>query len=258
MYALQYFLSFVALGIIFYGLFILPTQWIKIERVRVPLGLGVRIVQISDLHVEKLRVSPARLRAMVERERPDYVFLTGDYTERAKCVPKVDEYLRELSKVGAPMFAVFGNHDYRLQWEIGALFDIFRERGIPVLRNEAVKTQDFTLIGIDDLVSGHARAPKAFQDVGPNEKTIVITHDPNVSSKIRRPYDYLMSGHLHGKQFQIPFLYYFKEKGPLARRGIYKGLHRNAYGTFYISKGIGQAQLNARFLVRSEMTVHEL
>ncbi|MCI3927158.1 metallophosphoesterase [Paenibacillus sp. TRM 82003] len=258
MNGLLYFLSFIVVCVAVYFLFIFPTQWVKVERIRVPLGLGVRIVQISDLHVEKLRVSPERLRTLVECEKPDYLFLTGDYTQRLRYVPKVDLYLKELQQVGVPIYAVLGNHDYRLRWDMWALFDIFRKRDIPLLQNEAVRMRDFTIIGIDDLVSGRARASKAFQDVGHDEKTIVITHDPNISSKIRQPFDYLMSGHLHGKQFQVPFLYYFKEKGPLARKGIYKGLHRNAYGTFYISKGIGQAQINARFLVRSEITVHEL
>lgn len=241
-----------------YLLFILPTQWIKIERARVPLGLGVKIVQISDLHVEKLRVSPERLRNLVERERPDYIFLTGDYTQRLKYVSKVDMYLQQLLQVGVPIYAVLGNHDYRLKRNMWKLLDTFKKNGIPVLRNEAVRLRQFTLVGIDDFSSGKSWSTKAFRPVGPSDRTVVITHDPNIVTKVQRSFDYLMSGHLHGKQFRIPFLYYFKDKGALAREGIYQGLHRNRHGAFYISKGIGQSQLNARFLVRSEITVHEL
>ncbi|EGL16740.1 hypothetical protein HMPREF9413_4773, partial [Paenibacillus sp. HGF7] len=39
-----------------YLFLIVPTMWLKVERVRVPAGLGIKILQISDLHVEKLRV----------------------------------------------------------------------------------------------------------------------------------------------------------------------------------------------------------
>jgi uncharacterized protein len=49
-----------------------------------------------------------------------------------------------------------------------------------------------------------------------------------------------------------------KPMGELPRRGIYKGLHESEQGTYYISKGIGQTGVNARLLVRSEVTVHEL
>ena len=241
-----------------YLLFVVPTQWVKIERVRHPLGLNKRIFQISDLHVERLRVSPQRLRRIIEQERPDYIFLTGDYTQRVWHVPKVDAYLQEIASVGVPVFAVLGNHDYRLQYFVSILLQAFRRRGIPVLHNESVRLDGFTLVGIDDFVSGKTRIEKAFEGVGTEETCVVIAHDPNVTLRIRRPFDYLMCGHLHGKQFRLPFLYYLKRKGPLAKKGIYKGLHKNQWGTFYISKGVGQAQLNARFLVRSELTVHEL
>lgn len=241
-----------------YCVFILPAQWVKVERIRHPIGAGCRIVQISDLHAERNWVSPERLRALAEREKPDYIFLTGDYTQRVRYLDLVDRYLEEILNIGVPVYAVLGNHDYRLKEDVDQLIERFRRRGIPLLRNEWVRLKEFTLVGIDDFVSRQARVKWAFEGVGEDEKVVVITHDPNVTLRIFRNYDYLMCGHLHGKQFRIPFLYFFKRKGPLARKGIYKGLHRNRWGVFYISKGLGQSHVNARFGVRSEITVHEL
>lgn len=264
--------ALIAIGalIFIYFAFIFPTQWVHVARIRVPLGLGKRIVQVSDLHVEKLRVSPERLRRLVEREKPDYLFLTGDYTERLRHVPKVEVYLRELLQLGVPMYAVFGNHDYRLKKDVAVLFELFERLQIPVLRNESVELDGFTLVGIDDLDFRLARPKEAFRGVGiggddagggdaaAGRRIVVIAHNPNVTLKIRHRYDYLMSGHFHGKQFRVPFLFYIKRKGPLPLQGIYKGLHRDGQGVFYISNGIGQANLNARFLIRSELTVHDL
>ncbi|MNG32809.1 hypothetical protein D3C84_1189070 [compost metagenome] len=71
-------------------------------------------------------------------------------------------------------------------------------------------------------------------------------------------YHYLVAGHFHGMQFNVPFLFRYINKGRLAAAGIYKGLHRSKQGPYYISKGVGQAGPNARFLVRSEVTLHEL
>ncbi len=256
------------MGLIFLGLLaavgyatmILPTQWVKIERIHRPLGLGRTFVQISDLHVERLRVGPNRLRKLVAREQPDYILLTGDYTEKVDHVTKVAIYLRELRKVGVPIYAVFGNHDYRLQEQVASLFDAFAFYHIPVLRNTslAFAADGFTLVGIDDWDNGLSDPEKAMYNVPKDHKVIIITHNPNVTMQMEQSYDYLMCGHFHGRQFRIPFLFWLKRKGPLARSGIYQGMHRDKRGVFYISKGIGQAELNARLLIRSELTVHEL
>ena len=258
MIALLYMITLFFAAVSVYFLLIFPTQWVKIERIQHRIGIGRRIVQISDLHVERLRVSPERLRILVGKQQPDLIFLTGDYTQKLRYVPLVDTYLRELVKIGVPIYAVLGNHDYRLGDDVDTLLDVFHRLNIPVLRNESIKLSGFTLVGIDDFVSHKMRVKQAFEGVGEDDKIVVITHDPNVSLRIFRRYDYLMCGHFHGKQIRLPFLYYFKQKGPLAKKGIFEGLHRNRWGVFYISKGISQAQLNIRFMVRSEFTVHEL
>jgi uncharacterized protein len=72
---------------IFYLSFILPTQWLKIERIKYPLELNLKILQISDLHVERLRISPSRIAAIINDEKPDYIFITGDFTVSVKQPP---------------------------------------------------------------------------------------------------------------------------------------------------------------------------
>jgi uncharacterized protein len=245
---------------VLYAAFILPTQWVKVERVRHPLGLNKKAVQISDVHVERLRVSPQRLARWILEQRPDYIFLTGDYTQKLRHLGKVDSYLTAISETGVPAYAVLGNHDHRLGGSLSAMLELFRRRGIPVLRNESIPLDGFHLVGIDDLTSRKSDPAAAFRGIPPRSEApvIVITHDPNVTLEIKRPYHYLMSGHFHGGQFRIPFLFrLIKRKGPLPMRGIYQGLHKDGNGTFYISKGLGQAGVNLRFLIRSELTVHE-
>lgn len=240
-----------------YLLLITPTRWLKIERVNLRLGLGIRILQISDLHVDRLRIGTAKLAEVIRSEKPDYILLTGDYTYKQHHLSKVDRYLEVIAGSGIPAFAVMGNHDYVLP-RPRSLIDVFRKRGIPVLLNSRVELPAFTLVGIDDHDTGHSRPDIAFRGLDGSKPIVVITHDPNVILDIRQPFDYLMAGHLHGKQFNVPYFYSIKPKGPLPQRGIYKGLHRGEMGPYYISKGIGQAGVNARFLVRSEVTVHDL
>lgn len=243
--------------LLLYLLFIFPTEWLKIERVSCKAGINKRILQISDLHVDRLRISAKRIRQEIEAAKPDYIFLTGDYTYKERYLPRAGHYLKMIADCGVPVYAVLGNHDYELP-RLKKLLDLFQAYGIHLLRNENVMLGDFQLVGIDDDCTHHSRIEPSFKGIDNGKPIVIITHDPNVLLKIKRPYNYLMAGHLHGKQLNVPFFFAFKPKGPLSEKGIYKGLHTDRNGAFYISKGIGQAGVNARFMVRSEITVHDL
>lgn len=245
--------------LLIYVFLILPTQWLKIEKVSYPAGLQVRFLQISDMHVERLRISPGRLNRIILEYKPDYILLTGDYTQRPRQVRHVAKYARAIMATGIPAYAVLGNHDYRLnRATLKKLLGILEDHRITVLRNQSVSLPGFDLLGIDDDDSGMSRISRTFRRTDPAKPAVIITHDPNVVIRIKQPFTYLMAGHLHGKQFNLPYLYKLKPKGELGRLGIYKGTHRTPYGTYYISKGIGQVGINMRFLVRSEITVHDL
>lgn len=242
-----------------YLLFILPTQWLKIERIKLPLGLQRKLLQISDLHVERLRISPAQIQRLISSEQPDLIVLTGDFLDTPQALFKLKRYLRVLSptQTRIPCFAVLGNHDYMLP-NIQPLVDLLGYYEIRVLRNEALDLGDFILLGIDDYDTRHHNPEQAYQYCPPEKKRIVLQHDPNYILVNTHLFDYLLSGHLHGKQFNIPFLFHLKDMGPLPRLGIYKGLQYAAQGPYYISKGVGQSGINARLFVRSEVTVHEI
>ncbi|MBX5436447.1 MAG: metallophosphoesterase [Alicyclobacillaceae bacterium] len=238
-------------------MFVWPTQWLKVEYVNCPLGLGRTVLQLSDVHAEMLRVSPRALSRLFAQVRPDYVFITGDFLDSLDALPRLEPYLSVVCGAGVPVFAVLGNHDYKV-CPVGELVDRLQSRGIRVLRNECVPQDGFDLVGIDDFDTGHSDVDKAFQGARPGCPQIVITHDPNVVLHISRPFAYLMAGHLHGKQFNVPGFFRVRPMGRLPQAGIYQGLHRLPHGWCYISKGIGQVGINARFLVRSEVTVHRL
>ncbi|MBA2943873.1 metallophosphoesterase [Paenibacillus sp. CGMCC 1.16610] len=243
--------------LICYIIFILPTQWLKIERIRYPLNLNVRILQISDMHVERLRIRPAKIAAIIHDEKPDYIFITGDFTKYRKMLPKLEEYLRAMAICNVPIFCVLGNHDYQ-QKNVKDLVKLLRKYGLRLLRNESLHLEQFELIGIDDFDSDKSDIKAAFRAVDDRRTKLIITHDPNIVLHLNKEFDYLMAGHLHGKQFNIPFFFHIKNAGKLPRMGIYKGLHKQQYGAYYISKGIGQTGVNARLFVRSEVTMHYL
>ncbi|WP_235941344.1 metallophosphoesterase [Paenibacillus puerhi] len=250
-------LILLAIAALVYALLILPTQWLKLERIRFDAGLGIKALQLSDLHVERLRIAPDKIKRILEREKPDYIFITGDFTKLPEQLPRLGRYLAVLRESAVPVYAVLGNHDYQ-QPKVRRLIRFIEQYGIRLLRNESVVLPNFQLVGIDDLSSGKSNPALAFSKVLEDKPVIVITHDPNVVLKLRRPFGYLMAGHLHGRQLIVPLFFQFRPMGPLPAMGIFKGLHTTVNGVYYISKGMGQTAFNARFLVRSEVTIHEL
>lgn len=253
------FIIILFISAVIYFLLIFPTQWLKVERIRYSCGIGVRVLQISDLHVEKLRISPERLTRLIKNESPNYIVLTGDFTQRSRHLSKVQKYAQALVNPGIPVFSVFGNHDHRLNiTAFKQLIRILEDAGIKVLNNQSTLVDHFQIVGIDDFGSKKSKVDHAFRNIDPSKPILVLTHDPNIVFSIKHKYTYLMAGHFHGMQFNVPCLFPFIDKGKLASDGIYKGMHSRTNGTFYISKGIGQAGINARFLIRSEVTLHEL
>jgi len=255
-----YWLSIIAvcvLGcVLFYLTCVLPTKWLKVERVTVPLQVGLKILQISDLHVERNRIHPRALETLITVEQPDFICLTGDFLDNPSSFLLLVPFLKVVQSTKIPIYAVLGNHDYNLK-RPERLKSLLREFGIMVLDNEVVVLENINLVGIDDFRTGHSDE-RAFRNVDVGKPWVVIPHVPTITLSLRHSFDYLFAGHLHGKQFAIPFLFKFVDMGPLATSGIYQGTQRCEKGLFYISKGVGQSGVNFRFLVRSEVTIHEL
>lgn len=245
--------------ILFYATLILPTQWLKVERVSHAAGLGKVVLHISDLHMERLRISPQRLARAIADENPDVIAVTGDFMDSGGSFTKLKRYLRILQQTGKPCFAVLGNHDYHLpQPYLQRMIQLFQEYGLHLLRNEWVDYDGIQVVGIDDYCTHHDDRHRAYAGVDQSRPVFVLQHDPNLVLDLTYRYDYLVSGHFHGKQFNVPFLFHLFPMGKLPCTGIYKGKHHTKYGTYYISKGLGQSGYNARFLIRSEITVHML
>lgn len=233
-----------------------PTQWVKIEHVHHDLGIKKKILHLSDIHTQNMNVPFFLIEKCIVNEQPDYIFITGDFIERhVGEFFKLQKLLWLIRESGVPAYAVLGNHDRYLR-NVSVLISFLQRYNITVLQNECVETEDFMLIGIDDFSTNHHDVNSSYSFSETNKKKIVITHDPTIVDYMEHSFDYLLAGHLHGKQINVPNLYQYKPMGPLAARGIYQGFHQMKNGPIYISKGLGQSRYNIRFRVRSEMTIH--
>ncbi|GAB7386732.1 metallophosphoesterase [Bacillaceae bacterium] len=226
----------------------------------------LRILHLSDLHMENISITPETLYETLKGEKIDLIALTGDYLDRARNIPKLRRYLEILQRLQPKYgtFAVFGNHDYVLKGrQFARLIEMMRATGVHVLRNEH-KTIDLghgklAVIGIDDHSTNRSDPEQAFAGIDEEAFRLVLSHDPNIVLEIKHyRYDYLLSGHFHGGQIHWPKPYHLAKMGKLPRMQIIKGLNFIEDKAFYISEGLGQTGFNLRVKSRPEITVHAI
>ncbi|MBT2661199.1 metallophosphoesterase [Bacillus sp. ISL-45] len=226
---------------------------------------NLKILHLSDLHLENISVNPNELYNIVSGQPVDLIALTGDFLDRKRSIPKLRGYLEVLNKLNPKygMYAVFGNHDYVLKGKnFEALKRTLEDNGCQTLQNEhitiKVNGEKLNIIGIDNYSTHHSDVHKAYLNV-PEGYNLVLTHDPNVVLEMEEiHFDYLLSGHFHGGQIHWPKPYHLIKMGKLVRMKMVKGLHYHGGKPFYISEGLGQTGVNIRIGSRPEITFHEL
>jgi uncharacterized protein len=235
-----------------------------------PAGAGrLRILFLSDIHAEHLRVPPARILAACEAAQPDLVLFGGDLAGRPASLTVALDLLgliRQLPALaGCPFLAVRGNHDGSPE-----LARLLSERGIRLLVNDAAlvnaRGQDWLVVGLDDLITGHADPGalasmiRAAPDIAPSRR-LVLAHNPDTLLDLQPDQAALfLAGHLHGGQIWLPFQLEFHvlrgEKLP--RKGYVRGLFSWQGLPAYISRGLGCVLLPLRLFSRPELTIIDL
>lgn len=266
------FISFIA--IIFYYFIYKAyknTQDIVLNKVKINHELSdkhhpkLNILQLSDLHLENISISPDELYEILKDEPLDLIALTGDFLDRKRTIPKLIPYLKTLNRLQAKygIYAVLGNHDYVLhEKDLKILTETLEKHNCKVLRNEndliSVHGTWVNIIGIDDFSTKRSDKEASYQGIKPGIN-LVLTHDPNVVLHMKNyHFDYLLAGHFHGGQICYPKAYHLAKMGKLARMNIIKGFHMQDGKPFYISEGLGQTGVNIRVGSRPEITLHEL
>lgn len=200
------------------------------------------IVQISDLHIgglidkEFVEASVVKINAL----KPDIVFITGDLIdtelESIKASVKALESIE--SKHG--IYYILGNHEYfHNPLEI---ISYIQTTNIQLLMNENAQIDALKLnvVGVTDLIGYRMELlepdiHKAFTDINPEYKTILLAHQPKFIEYLAEyTPELILSGHTHGGQIW-PFGYLIKLQQPYV-----KGLHTLANGgSIYVNSGIG-------------------
>lgn len=244
------------------------SRWLQIKELDarfpdLPAALeGLRIVQISDLHVgpHTSRRHLAAVSRAVQAARPDLIAITGD---------QVDDYARDVVYFAEAfaglsallgVFAVPGNHDVYAGWSgVRAGLEAMR---IIVLVNDAVEVRHgadrFWLAGTGDPAGrrGTEAAPdlnRTLARVPEGAFTIVLAHNPALWPALaQRGVHLTLSGHTHYGQLSIPWLGW-SLASPFLEHAM--GEHRLGDSLLYINPGTNYWGLPFRIGALPEVTV---
>jgi predicted MPP superfamily phosphohydrolase len=231
-------------------------------------GRPLRILHLTDLHIEHPTRREADILARAEEIQPDMIVLTGDYLNPTFMDdPLSQQETRQfLSQLEAPngVYAVNGTVDDPERMSV--LFDGLEN--IQVLNDEVLLQQwpggTLALVGV---MNSHdpRRDEQALQDlmtgVPADAYSLLLYHTPDlITLAAATGVDLYLAGHTHGGQVRLPFygaLITFSQFGKQYEMGSYQ-----VDGTtLYVSRGLGMEGWDAprlRFLCPPELVVIEL
>jgi len=226
---------------------------------------GLRIVQLSDLHVGP-HTSRRFLERVVETTRslhPDLIAVTGDLIDdRAE---DVAAYARSLGGLDAPLgvYMIPGNHDVYAGWDAVESALRAAKLGTVLVNDVRLITRGestIALLGTGDPAGGARGTTRAAPDVERalakvSEGAVVIAfaHNPALwPSLAKRGVALTLSGHTHWGQFAIPKLGW-SLASPFLEHAM--GAHQSKDALLYISPGTGYWGIPFRLGASPEVTL---
>jgi hypothetical protein len=239
---------------------------------------GLRVVQLSDIHLAGFYKHPGYIRKVVElvnRLKPDLILFTGDLVHNfaEETFPFVD-ILKDL-KAPLGKFAILGNHDYGayFQWKSGEeeeanLEEVkkqIRACGFDLLLNEhrTLTMQDHSLeiIGVENWgkppFPQYGDLPRAMEGSDPKLIRILLSHDPShwdLQVRGKEKIELTLSGHTHAMQFGIE-IGNFKWSPSSWTYKHWGGLYRENGQYLYVNRGLGYTGFPGRVGIRPEITL---
>jgi len=251
---------------ILYG-FLVEPRWLEVTRhpVQLPgLGGSLRVVQLSDLHLDGDAGWQKEVLAAVRDADPDLILLTGDYLNDPARVSELRDFLVKLSGLVTPqrVFAVTGNFEMADQ-----LDNVFSRAGISLLDGVVVtitrRGASLQLAGIG--FHSHKMSEEYLVDLAsqlaPSVPALLMHHTPDLAeSPGIEAFDFVFSGHTHGGQVRLPLygaLITLSRFGKRYESGLYR---LNPRTRLYVNRGMGTEPAPAprvRFLCRPELAVFD-
>ena len=226
-----------------------------------PSLVGLRILQVSDLHLPACRGHAEEVAGLLSAERPEIVLHTGDAVETLDGVPVLAELAPAL-RGSVATAAVFGNWEHRDERVVRAATSAWERAGVPLLGNGhvGVRVGDaaLALVGLADLLMARPDLETARRGLAEEAVELWFGHEPELADRlpatVPRP-ALLACGHTHGGQIRLPGIAPFT---PVGSGRYVAGWYHDSAVPLYVSRGIGTAEVRARFRCRPELPVFRL
>lgn len=228
---------------------------------KIPPGRELRLVQLSDLHINRFNGYFRKVAETAMQLRPDIILLTGDYLEEQRNLSEVRSFLK-LLKAPEGIFAVQGNWEYWSRLEGENLRQKFSASGVQLLINQQqlldIRDVPLSIHGLD-YPSGSENLTQLERQADPGRVNLLLSHVPEFSHHLLGSnFDLILSGHTHGGQVRLPFVppFYLPRYSGNYVAGLYRvGPHQTP---LYVTRGIGTSVLPVRLWCRPEITLLRL
>jgi predicted MPP superfamily phosphohydrolase len=235
---------------------------------RIPAGSPpIRILHISDLHVERLTRREAQVLRLVQQAKPDVIVITGDYVNLSyNRDPETHELVRHLlGQLSAPfgVYATLGSPSVDLR---DTMEQIFKELPVTLMREDweqvtLGKGRQIVLLGLDcthHLPTDKERLHRLMSAAPNGVPQVLLYHSPELMPQAtEHGIDLYLCGHTHGGQVRLPFIGALLTSSQLGRKYV-MGHYRDGCTHLYVSRGVGLEGLSAprvRFLSPPEITL---
>jgi len=251
-------------GKIYYDTYTIEVHHYQIANCRLADALaGKKVAFVSDLHSMRFGARENEVLSILEREKPDLVFLGGDYISFCGPYEPVFSFLGNLKNA----YAVMGNTEYSN--ENGSCLVCHKEKSLALKENPNVRFlrnshltlesggKKVNLLGVDGPIDKRDDITEAMHSIDGAVPAILLAHSPEVfDDAVRRGIDLVLCGHNHGGQiFPIRFI-----KGKVMIDPTFDylvGFFNRGNTLMYVSRGVGNSYLPFRLGVKPEVAVFE-
>jgi predicted MPP superfamily phosphohydrolase len=227
----------------------------------------IRILHISDLHVERLTRRESKLLRLIDEASPDLILISGDYLNLSytRDLTAHAQVSQLLSQISAPhgVYAVLGSPPVDERDVVPALFE---ELPIRLLVNESAlisldNQRRLVILGLEcshHLPTDAAALSRLASTVPDHQPRVLLYHAPDLMPEAAgHDIDLYLCGHTHGGQVRLPFFGAMLTSSQLGKR-YEMGLYRQGRTHMYVSRGVGLEGLSApriRFMARPEIAL---
>ncbi len=237
---------------------------------RYATDMPLRVLQIGDLHLERVTPRERDLNKRIAEIQPDMIVFTGDFVNLSNTHdPEAEQAIREIiSAWRAPLgtYCVSGTPIVEPMARVQAFTNGLDN--LKLLNNQWISIQTaggpLNILGLTvthDMDKDRALLKKMMLSAPKTGLKLLLFHPPDIAPEANEAgIDLYLCGHTHGGQIRLPLIGALFSSSHLGNRFI-MGRYELGTTTLYTARGVGLEGLGApraRFLCPPEIVLWEI